>query len=72
MSEAAFVDITTIEDHEVVRLHEPVSSSIVHVVPSRGSNITRFATAINEKPVEIIAGPPTLATLEELPTRWGA
>ena len=27
-----------------MRLHEPASGSIAHVVPSRGSNVTRFAT----------------------------
>ena len=34
---APSVDTVTIEDHAVVRLHEPASGSIAHVVPSRGS-----------------------------------
>ena len=73
---APSVDTVTIEDHEVVRLHEPASGSIAHVVPSRGSNVTRFATRPAGDPardaVEVIAGPPTLETLSRLPTRWGA
>ena len=73
---APSVDTVTIEDHEVVRLHEPETESIAHVVPSRGSNVTRFATRPAGDPsldaIEVIAGPPTLETLARLPTRWGA
>ena len=73
---ALSVDTVTIEDHEVVRLHEPATGSIAHVVPSRGSNVTRFATRPAGDPegesIEVIAGPPTLETLARLPTRWGA
>ena len=73
---APSVDTVTIEDHEVVRLHEPETGSIAHVVPSRGSNVTRFATCPAGDPsrdaIEVIAGPPTLETLARLPTRWGA
>ncbi len=73
---APSVDTVTIEDHVVVRLHEPATGSIAHVVPSRGSNVTRFATRPAGDPegdlVEVIAGPPTLETLSRLPTRWGA
>lgn len=75
-SDATSVDTVTIEGHEVVRLHEPATGSIAHVVPSRGSNVTRFATRPAGDPardaVEVIAGPPTLETLARLPTRWGA
>ena len=73
---APSVDTVASEDHAVVRLHEPATGSIAHVVPSRGSNVTRFATRPGGDPareaVEVIAGPPTLETLARLPTRWGA
>ncbi len=75
-SDAPSVDTVTIEEHEVVRLREPATGSIAHVVPSRGSNVTRFATRPAgdpaREPIEVIAGPPTLETLARLPTRWGA
>ena len=74
--DAPSVDTVSIEEHEVVRLHEPATGSIAHVVPSRGSNVTRFATRPAgdpaREPIEVIAGPPTLDTLARLPTRWGA
>ena len=61
-SAAPAVDTVTIEDHEVFRLHEPATGSIAHVVPSRGSNVTRFATRPAGDPkggaVEVIAARP--------------
>ena len=66
------VDAVAIEGHELVRLREPASGAIAHVAPSRGCNVVRFAADAGAGPVEAIAGPPGLAALERLPTRWGA
>ncbi|MDE2640567.1 MAG: aldose 1-epimerase [Chloroflexota bacterium] len=60
------------EGERIVVLREPASGSLAEVVPRLGSNVTRFRTLVEGRPIDVIGAPPDLATLRGLPTRYGA
>ena len=64
--------LDTIGGEPVVVLREPSSGSTVNILPAIGSNVCRFQTEVACCPVEVLASPPDMAALRELPTRWGA
>jgi aldose 1-epimerase len=65
------IDRVVREGYEVISLYDRETDSKVELVPRLGGNIVSFAKLINGQWIEIIATPPTLETLVDLPTRWG-
>lgn len=61
-----------LDAEQLVVLREPASGSSATIVPAIGSNVCRYVTEVRGNEVEVIASPPSLETLRELPTRWGA
>ncbi|HEV8635264.1 MAG TPA: aldose 1-epimerase [Chloroflexota bacterium] len=66
------VSLTEIEGAGTAVLREPSTGSEVHVVADVGANVARFRTRVGDRPVEVLAAPPDMATLRERPTRWGS
>ena len=65
------IDRVVREGYQVFVLYDQKTQSKVELVPLLGGNIVSFTKFINGQWVELIAAPPTLETLIDLPTRWG-
>ncbi len=66
------VSFEVVDGERVAVLREPATGSTVTLVPGIGSNVSKFQTVISGRSVEVLAEPPDMATLRELPTRWGS